>query len=346
MFDLFFMGAFAFNQAMLLLAALFCLGLGGLLIGQEAHWRLYALRVEGTIIGVREKEPTMFRSVYRYSLPSGETFEATSGAGSNSVKGRDTGRRVELLVFADHPEQVREASTAIAGIFGAMLLIIGFWPLHAALTAWPVTPFTWIMLAAGIAYIAHRFRGHIIPKAQRKTPIEWQKERRERNRAELATLPMRRIEDILSSPQAIERRRRDQKTFRVMSPILLLAGAGTIIFGVHLGRDVAQRQATGHRAEGSVVALDEQSGSDSSTYYPVVRFVADGATVEFKDRVGANPPSYRVGEAVPVLYRGDASANNAIIDRGAWNWLPAVLLCLFGSFLAFVSVRLFMHRGE
>jgi hypothetical protein len=43
--------------------------------------------------------------------------------------------------------------------------------------------------------------------------------------------------------------------------------------------------------------------------------------------------------------RRELPANSAIIDRGAWNWLPAGLLCLFGGFLIFVSAR-FWHSVE
>jgi hypothetical protein len=57
-------------------------------------------------------------------------------------------------------------------------------------------------------------------------------------------------------------------------------------------------------AQGTVVELSRsQSGSDSPTYRPVVRFNApNGQAVEFTSSMGSNPPSYRKGETVEVLY--------------------------------------------
>jgi len=58
-------------------------------------------------------------------------------------------------------------------------------------------------------------------------------------------------------------------------------------------------------AQGTVVELARsQSGSDSPTFRPVVRFkAADGQAVEFTSSSGSNPPSYRRGETVEVFYR-------------------------------------------
>jgi hypothetical protein len=235
------MGTFVANQVVVLIALL-CVGEGVLLIGREIYWRLRALRVEGTVIGVREESPMMFYSVYRYISLSGEIIEATSSVASGSTRGRETGRTVKLLVFAERPDEVNEANSAISGIGGAVLLLGGSWPLYAALTQWPVNTFTWLVLAAGALYIAQRLRRHLIPNEQRQAPIEWRKER-ERHRAELAAMPVRRIEDILSAPQATERRA--QRNSRVLAPILAIVGFGAIYLGAHMGRDIVARQAHG-----------------------------------------------------------------------------------------------------
>jgi hypothetical protein len=74
----------------------------------------------------------------------------------------------------------------------------------------------------------------------------------------------------------------------------------------------------------------------------VVRFTDEtGEPVEFKDRIGSNPSLYHVGEAVTVLYERDAPTHKAMIDRGLWNWLPSLLLGLFGAVFTLVGLRLF-----
>jgi hypothetical protein len=58
-------------------------------------------------------------------------------------------------------------------------------------------------------------------------------------------------------------------------------------------------------AQGTVTELvRSQSGGDSPTYRPVVRFnAADGQAVEFVSSAGSNPPSYSKGEKVEVFYK-------------------------------------------
>jgi hypothetical protein len=59
-------------------------------------------------------------------------------------------------------------------------------------------------------------------------------------------------------------------------------------------------------AFGDVIALRECGGSRRATYAPVVRFAPPGGRpVEFTDATSSNPPGYRVGDRVNVLYRRD-----------------------------------------
>jgi hypothetical protein len=340
MFDLFFEGAIAFEQVMLLVAGLLCMGLGGLLVGYEIHRRLRGVRVTGTVIGVRESKPGMYQNVYRYMLPTGEMHEGTSDVGSNSTSGRHTGRTVELLVLADRPERVSEAGSYIAGAFGALLLTGGLWPLYIAMTQWRVTPFVWLVLAGCIAYLAVRIRKHLIPESQRKSLPQWQAELRAKRLAELQAMPVRRIEEILSKPEGHERAILEAKTGRIGRPALILAGIAAVGLAVYVGRDTAQLSTTGERAPGRVVEVRAESDSDGTTYRAVVRFDAGGKTVQFRDKVGSYPPSHRVGETVAVLYLKRSPAASAIIDRGAWNWLPAIGLGVFGVLLCWAGSRL------
>jgi hypothetical protein len=96
-------------------------------------------------------------------------------------------------------------------------------------------------------------------------------------------------------------------------------------------------------ARGTVVSLQLESDSDSSTYHPVVRFsTTDDSSVEFKDRVGTDPPAYHPGDTVAVLYDPELPQGTAIIDRGWWNWLLPGAVCLFGLLVG--AAGLFMGR--
>src|SRR5579871_6136728 len=102
MFDLIASGIQAFNQVGMFAAATICLAIGGLILGDSLYWRLYALRVTGTVIGVVPNGNT-YTPVYRYTGPDGRSHEARSNSGSSSVKGKETGRVVHLMVAPHNP---------------------------------------------------------------------------------------------------------------------------------------------------------------------------------------------------------------------------------------------------
>ena len=97
MFEIIAEGFQAYNQIGLLLGALACLGIGGLILGSTAYWRMHALRASGTVIGVLVTNGT-YTPVYRYTLPDGQSHEAKSDTSSSAVAGKETGRIVPLLI--------------------------------------------------------------------------------------------------------------------------------------------------------------------------------------------------------------------------------------------------------
>src|SRR2546421_12426938 len=104
MFDLVANTLSAVNQLAAFVGALACWGVGGLLVGSAVYWRLHAVRVSGEGIGVRQ-DGNCYNSGYRYVAPSGETCGATSIEGASSLRGRDTGTQVPLLVIPDKAQE-------------------------------------------------------------------------------------------------------------------------------------------------------------------------------------------------------------------------------------------------
>jgi hypothetical protein len=332
--DLLFSAMTAWNQTGLFIGGLFCLGVGALLFCNSIYWRLKAERVEGAIIGVRKKDGCYF-PVYRYTLASGETFEANSHVGSGLVRGKETGRAVPLLVFPDKKDEAEPANSYISEIVGLMLASPGLFLICIALTAWPVTWMSGAVLLGLAVYGWIKFRPYIIPKERCLGPAQWQAERRARNRAERARLPVQRIEDILASPEGLKAAEEQRKASRIVAPVLLLFGLGLVAGGVHTGNAAFDLKKNGLRAAGSVTGIESRQDSagrgSGTTYYPVVKFLArDGKPVRFHDRMGANPPLYRAGEAVEVLYLEGNPERSAVIDRGVWNLLLPLLLCAGG----------------
>jgi len=141
MFDLIFSGIQAYNQIGFFIAAVVCLGLGGLVLGYSLYWRVHAIHASGTVIGVGASGG-MYTRVYRYTLPDGQTHEAKSDTSRGWLRGSETGRVVPLLISAHNPTQAREAHSYLLEIIGIVLLVPGVWFGYTALTAFPVTPTT------------------------------------------------------------------------------------------------------------------------------------------------------------------------------------------------------------
>lgn len=107
---------------------------------------------------------------------------------------------------------------------------------------------------------------------------------------------------------------------------LLLCGAG---FHLVLAQKYTAQE--GVSAEGRVVEMHSDYSADSDgggsyVYYPVVEFKdVNNQAVIFRDRIGSNPASYRIGETVGVLY-DPQNPGRAFIDQDSASLLPAALL--------------------
>jgi len=345
MFDVFAGLISALNQIGVLIAALTCGGLGALLVGHAVYWRLHAARVQGQVIGVRQCG-NMLNAVYRYTLPSGETCEATSLEGSDSTRGKQTGAVVPLLVIPQKPDEVQEARHHVFTVIGAALLAVCAGLFYYAVTAFRVGPMTWIAGGLVLAHFLERIRQIVFPKDKRLQLSAWRQMLAERKAAQLAEMPVQRLEDVASLPERRALEGRQNATLRRLAPFLLIAGVGLFALGVHQSRALVRLESSGLRARGVVSSLSSSSsGSGSSTYYPVVTYTDQAGTrVRFRDSTGSNPPMYHVNDSVTVLY-SPSEPGNAIIDRGMWNWLPSAILCSLGVLLSVGGIGVFRRRG-
>jgi hypothetical protein len=313
-------------------------GVGGLLLCNGLYWRLRAQRVSGTVIGVRRgPSGKTYHAVYRYADALGRAVEATSTGGSARLQDKRTGSMVHLLVFADRPQTIREANSYIVEIAGAIFLGLGLWAWHLAVPAWSVGRITWIMIALGlVGAVLWRYR-----PAQTSMPADFASGELAKRAFARSETPVQRAEDILATPQAVQRSARNRPLLFVVMGFAMIGG------GILAVRSTARLESAGLSASGTVVELHESpAGKGSGTYHPVVRFMtANGASAQFEDGSGSNPPSYRVGEQVRVRYLANTPARSAIIDRGTWNWAgPLVLglagvLCAVFGFSGLFSVR-------
>lgn len=345
MFDMLASGIGAFNQVGFLLGALLCAGLGAALLGNALYWSMHAARVQGEVIGVRQ-HGNLFSSVYRYTLPSGQSAEATSSEGSSSLRGRDTGTVCPLLVIPEHPDEVHEAASHVWTVVGAVLLAAGIWLFHVAISVWRVGPLTFAIGAVFLLHIALRLWHLLGPSEKRLGAVSrgswsaWRVALAQRRTADRDASPIRRIEEIRATPEWRANEEKQRAAQRRAGPVLLALGLAMCTLGGYLARSLVSLESNGQRAPGVVIGLVMPNpGTKGAVYYPQVSFTAaNGQSVEFRDGTGSNPPSLRIGAAVTVLYRpGDPT--HAMIDRGLLNALPPAAAMLFGALLIIGGVR-------
>jgi len=330
----------AYNQVGFFIGALICLGLGGLIFGNALYWRVQAARAMGTVIGVIDRGG-MYTPVYRYTLPDGQTHEAKSDTSSGWARGKETGRVVSLMISAHNPTEAREANNYLFDAIGILLIAPGVWLGYTALTAYPVTWMTWIMAVVMVVYLAERGRRVFLPKGQRLSIADWKKQHGLDEVSTIDPADIKPIEKIIATPEMREKGQVQWRNNKRAAPLVGIFAVALLAGGIYQAGDLARLELSGLRAQGEVERLvGESSSRGSYSYHAIVRYRTEkNIRIEFKDNVGSNPPSYRPGDRVTVLYLPDNPRGKAIIDRGVfWNWAIPGMLFVVAAFLAWLFV--------
>jgi hypothetical protein len=88
------------------------------------------------------------------------------------------------------------------------------------------------------------------------------------------------------------------------------------------------------RTEGKVVALQPRHPNNSPstnaplTYAPLIRFTHAGQVIDFSTATATNPPTYHIGDVVPVLY--DESTSKSTIYSFFTLWARPIIVGTIG----------------
>jgi len=118
--------------------------------------------------------------------------------------------------------------------------------------------------------------------------------------------------------------------------LFLLVGLGMLGGGFWSYQKEVEFDKATVSTSGTVIDLISRSSTRSSaTYSPVVQFIdQSGNEQELHSRVGSNPPAYRLGEKVTVLYKAD-NPEFAVIDD--WErYLGLIVLTIMGFVFSWV----------
>jgi Protein of unknown function (DUF3592) len=310
--------------------AMICLGLGGLILANSLYWRVHAIRALGTIIGVMTNND-LYIPVYRYTL-SGQTCEARSNTASNSACGKETGRVVPLLISPHNPTEARQANSYSLEVIGTLIIAPGLLLGYVALTAYPITPMTWIMGIILVVYFLERAYRIFVSKGQHLSIAQWKTLAHSDEMGTIDLTKVRPIEELNPTNQ----RKDERQQSRWAVPILSLFAVILLGIGIYQSTLIARLETMGLRAQGEVVRLKEEHNNGHYDYFAIVRYrAANNMTVQFKDELGSNPPSHRVGDKVTVLYLPDdlskAIFGTVRYPQFCFYSLPALLHYFFGS---------------
>ena len=131
--------------------------------------------------------------------------------------------------------------------------------------------------------------------------------------------------------------RKGDKTVTIIVTVFSLVGIGLLVgsgLSFNITRNFIEKSVS---TNGVVIELKKEISSNQKSrgyiYYPVVKFEpGQGEIIKFESNTGTNPPSYKIGQTVPVLYESN-NPNSAQINSSFDLWfLPIFLLVMGGIF--------------
>jgi hypothetical protein len=323
----------------LLIASMFFVGFGALIMGNALYWRLHAGRVTGVVVGTRparfrggENDRKRYCAVYRYFDRSGQPVEAESPYATLNYAAMRAGREVPLLVFEGQPTNVREARAffleffSFAFIFGGFL---AFPPLFEdRLLALEIAL---LVLGIGGGYI---LSGRRIRSARISNRTSSMREGGEPGPPAIDVMDAQGSEEQVH-PSAGARARKAAFALLVVGLGVAMAGSG-----LDTGHMAARLAIDGVEAAGRVVGFKEQADSDGAENTPLIEFAtADRGLIRFEDARTFFGSFYHVGDKVRVVYLSDRPSRTATIDSPLRGLILSVMLMIFGGTIVFLGSK-------
>jgi len=326
-------------EILFLFVGLAFLAVGVAVVVSEARARRGTVPVPGEVVGFSNAKSAAgapsYRAVASYVGPDGRTRYVESSVGSSAPLA-SVGDSVTVLVRPEEPEHAALQSP-LSYVIGAAIAAMGAVSCVVFFAVFRLTTFSVGTAVAVVGWGAWKMRGSLRDKPMSLQAWKQYKDGSLRPRVfteeRKSDIPWV-AQDALDAAVAAQRRAN-----RFAVPTLLICGVGLLVLGAYLHTRTETFLAKAVRAPGVVVSLATNHSSDGDTYAPVVEFAQAGHLYEFKDSVSSRPASYRVGQAVVVLY-DPANARDARIDRGVWNravpilvGAAGVLLCALGTWV-------------
>ena len=338
---------FTVMEIIFLLTGIPFVALGALMMLSEAKARRNAIPARGRVVGFSLKQQDSgesFHTVAEFLGTDGRRRYLESVVGSSVPMG-NIDDPITVLLQPDDPESATIQSSLVY-LLGGVLALLG----AASCTVFFATfRAGWWSVAAALAltlFGAYKLRSVILESDM--TFGAWREVLNKALRARVFTENGRGQIQWAEPPRVSNALRRQQRANRFAWPVLLLGGAALLFFGHYQYGKTQRFLEQAARTTGLVIELSPSETSDDVTYAPVVEFEQEGRRYRFRDSVGSNPPTHRIGDAVPVLY-SPANPSDSRIDHGIWNRLLPVLIGGAGALMTLSGIWMMAHgirRGQ
>ena len=112
-----------------------------------------------------------------------------------------------------------------------------------------------------------------------------------------------------------------------------------LIIGVWYGYTSWRFSSEGSEVDATVIALNESSDSDGTTYSPVFEYQVGGKTYQYESVNSSNPPTHHVGERTTLLVMPDDPEKAR--ENSFWEmWLLPAIMCPVSGLVAVISIAL------
>lgn len=120
-----------------------------------------------------------------------------------------------------------------------------------------------------------------------------------------------------------------------------LIGIALLGYGIFNVFKVLRGLAESAKALGTVTGFGQQTGKSGYIYCPQIAFsIPNGQTLKFQSDLGTQPPSYKVGQKVQVVYK-TVNPQQAEIDSAMAVWFAPGCLVVIALLFMFLGLSLF-----
>ncbi len=340
MFDFIFSSMTAFQSIMMMCGALICLAIGATLSGDFLNWRLNAKRIKGKIISYEERKggkQTFYYPIAEYCAKNGEIKRVTSEVGSSYLNSKKVGRSVIILHFPNTDKKPRILGSGLLFVvIGLIFIVTGLFLFYQAALLFEMNWYSAAVIFGVCAFIWSKFQRIDQPFKKFKKMKRQSFKNNVNNAVNVSDNKSQSRKELTIKEIKMIQSKADVQQGR-WAWLVLLIGLLFLGIGGYVGHSVWFLETYGIAVKGRVTDMKTNTDSDNSTTYsPIITYVTNkDESITFTSNYGSNPPRYKAGDEVSVLYDTENPSDNVMIDLRFMELAIAEHSICFRSVLVF-----------